>query len=68
VIGYARCNFDGRPLHPDDAKIIETFRAWLAMDETDRRLAIELDPEWQRFIFGETLAEQRAREARHETF
>ena len=63
----ARCNFDGSPLHPEAAKTLETFRAWLEMDETDRRLAVKLDPEWQRFVFGETLAERRAREARDET-
>jgi hypothetical protein len=65
VRNYARCNFDGSPLHPDDAKIMETFQAWLTMDETDRRLAVELGPEWQRFVWGVTLAERRAREARY---
>jgi hypothetical protein len=67
VSGHARCNHDGRALHPEDAKTLETFRTWLEMDETDRALAVELDPDWQRFVFGETLAERRAREARDET-
>lgn len=49
---YARCNFDPRPIHPDDTAAIATFRLWLQMDETDRQLAVKLDPEWRKFALG----------------
>jgi hypothetical protein len=53
---YARCNFDGKPLHPDDKRTLETFKIWLQMDDTDRHLAVKLDPEWQKFILGKPLS------------
>jgi len=34
---YARCNFDGRPVHPEDAKVIDAFRATLAAREGGAR-------------------------------
>lgn len=51
---YARCNLDGKPLDPRDKVIIETFKIWLQMDDTDRMLAIRLDPEWYKFIMGKS--------------
>lgn len=58
---YARCNHDGGPLHPEARKTLETFLIWLAMDETDRKLAVRLDPRWQAFVLGVPLAERQAR-------
>jgi hypothetical protein len=49
---YAKCNFDGNPILPEDQNVIETFHIWLQMDKTDRILAIKLDPKWRKFIFG----------------
>lgn len=42
---WARCNFDGKPLHPDDQEIVDTFREWLALPAERRR-----DPEWHEFL------------------
>lgn len=42
---WARCNFDGKPLHPDDQETLDTFREWLALP-AERRL----DPEWHEFL------------------
>lgn len=47
---YARCNFDGRPIDPFDRQILETFKIWLTMDDTDRMWAARLDPEWRKFL------------------
>lgn len=47
---WARCNFDGKPIHPGDKLILETFKIWLAMDATDRMYAARMDPEWQKFL------------------
>jgi hypothetical protein len=61
MTSYARCNLGGRALHPDDQAALETFRIWLAMDEADRNLAIELDPEWREFFNGGPLRERQTR-------
>jgi len=42
---WARCNFDGRALHPDDQETLDTFREWLALP-AERRF----DPEWHEFL------------------
>jgi hypothetical protein len=52
---YARCNFDGKPVHPNDQRVLDTFAIWLEMDEIDRILAVNLDPQWRRFVLGEEL-------------
>jgi hypothetical protein len=46
---WARCNHDGKPISPGDQKVINTFKIWLEMDDTDHYWAIRLDPEWQKF-------------------
>jgi len=52
MVKYAQCNLDGKPFDPRDRIIIETFKIWLQMDDTDRALAIKLDSEWYKFIMG----------------
>jgi hypothetical protein len=52
---WARCNYDGRPIHPDDQWFIDTFAIWLRMDEQERMDAVRLDPEWRKFALGETI-------------
>ena len=47
---WARCNFYNKPIHSDDKVIIETFKIWLQMDDTDRKYATQLDPEWRKFL------------------
>jgi len=42
---WARCNFDGKPVHPDDAELIATFREWLALPKEERYA-----PEWHEFL------------------
>lgn len=42
---YARCNFDGRPIHPEDATMMARFGEWLALPEDERRA-----PEWHEFL------------------
>ena len=62
--GYARCNFDGKPIHPDDQVIVEKFMEWLAMSKDQRTQAARTDPEWQKFlgITESDLPEARRRE------
>lgn len=50
VRDYARCNLDGRPVHPGDQAIIDRFAAWLAMTPAERKHVARNDPEWQRFL------------------
>jgi hypothetical protein len=52
-MAYARCNFDGQPMSPGDARVVETFAIWLGMDAEERRDAVRLDPQWRRFVAGE---------------
>lgn len=43
---WARCNFDGKPIHPDDQKIIDEFRQWLRDDKAEAKSEEnELPPE-----------------------
>ena len=42
---WARCNLDGRPIHPGDQAIIDQFREWLACTDEERR-----DPRWHEFL------------------
>jgi hypothetical protein len=35
---WARCNFDGRPLHPGDARIARDFALWLEARKVNRDL------------------------------
>lgn len=49
---YARCNFDGRALHPDDKKTLDMFIAWLRMSTPERLEAVRDNDEWYRFVFG----------------
>lgn len=58
-MSWARCNFDGKPVHPTDQKALETFRLWLQMDDTEKSEAVRLDPEWQQYIFGSVEDYQR---------
>jgi len=36
MAGWARCNRDGRPLHPGDQAIMDQFTTWLAMGPGER--------------------------------
>ena len=38
---YARCNFDGKPLHPEDQKIVDEFREWLKTPPGQRPYVME---------------------------
>lgn len=54
---WARCNFDGNPIHPEDKWFIETFAIWLKMDDDERVEAVRLDPKWRKFALGEKITE-----------
>ena len=34
--GHARCNLDGRSLHPGDQAVVDRFARWLAMSPGER--------------------------------
>lgn len=53
---WARCNFDGLPIHPGDMWFIEMFQIWLQMSDDERVEAVRLDPEWRKFALGETIS------------
>lgn len=42
---WARCNLDGRPIHPDDQATVDTFAEWLALPREER-----YSPEWYDFL------------------
>ena len=42
---WARCNLDGRPIHPGDQAVLDQFREWLACTDEERR-----DPRWHEFL------------------
>lgn len=44
--GYARCNFDGRPLSPGDQIAMDQFRDWLALGRDGRNTAIAACRVW----------------------
>ncbi len=54
-VKFARCNFDGKPINPKDQAAIDTFAIFLQMDDNEKRDAIRLDPQWQKFILGKEL-------------
>lgn len=47
---WARCNFDGQPVHPDDQAVLDRFRRWLAMTKDEQKHAARDDPDWQEFL------------------
>lgn len=58
---YARCNFDGKPIHPDDKQALATFRIFLQMDDDEKREAVRLDREWQKWVYGSVEEYERIR-------
>ena len=42
---WARCNRDGRPIHPGDQAVLDQFREWLACTDEEKR-----DPRWHEFL------------------
>lgn len=45
MVKYARCNADGRPIHPGDQAVIGKFRKWLALTDGEKYI-----PEWHSFL------------------
>ena len=48
--GYARCNFDGKPVSPKDRADLAKLRDWLVMDRDEQIRAAREDPEWREFL------------------
>ena len=48
MTGWARCNFDGKPVHPDDAAKARDFGAFLTARKAGAR-----DLQWRELIEGE---------------
>jgi hypothetical protein len=47
MTGWARCNFDGRPLSPEDAAVMRDFAATLRARKDDRAV------QWRELVEGE---------------
>lgn len=56
IMKYARCNLDGKPIHPGDIAVIDKFREWLSLSKEAQQAIIQRkDPEWMPFLLGEDI-------------